>query len=542
MFINFNQNISQVTGIENNSQGIQIWVRGYIIREDKLFLENECISFIFDDYLGGLFIKNVPKYNGCWQIVIYDSNQQKVIVANDRWGSYPLFKTEHNGQLYISDNWKEILPYSHKKMNKQATIEMVSFGYVMENKTLIDGIDDFPPHAIMEHDFENGKSRVKTTDYWHLSYQFSPANEKEKEKEFANLWQSQLKIYADAIKSKSNACYIPVSGGLDSRILAAEFDKHRIDIFAMTFGSYKGYDEIDSALQVVSELRQSAGHFIQYLNQRTLEKLAESPNYCNRITSSYFGQLYLDYFCQLKDKSEFIIPGFSGDFMGGSLIRYRMLKWKSNNDAIKYILEQRSAPMVKAFYADERYRENILTAVKKHFPNDDDVISNYVRWFTENDIRRYLIRSVINEGNPHGHLLLPFFDYKLMDFFLELPVHLLINKRLYTNTQIKYLYRDHKELLKIKRSRPSGKIRPVGNAFISEYGNKLKNKFNLIFKSSQGKSQWDNDIDWYKIYGDMVLPEFLDKNLLRHPNLLNKPNYIKYFDTVSRVYEEIKSC
>jgi hypothetical protein len=198
--------------------------------------------------------------------------------------------------------------------------------------------------------------------------------------------------------------------------------------------------------------------------------------------------------------------------------------------------------MVKAFYNDERYKKYILTAVKKHFPNDDDVISNYVRWFTENDIRRYLIRSVINEGNPNGHLLLPFFDYKLMDFFLGLPVHLLINKRLYTNTQIKYLYRDHKELLKIKRSRPNGKIRPIGNAFISEYGNKLKNKFNLIFKSSQGKNQWDNDIDWYKIYGDMALPEFLDKDLIRHPNLLNKPNYIKYFDTVSRVYEEIKSC
>ena len=165
-----------------------------------------------------------------------------------------------------------------------------------------------------------------------------------------------------------------------------------------------------------------------------------------------------------------------------------------------------------------------------------------MRWFTEHDIRRYLIRSVLNETNAHGHLILPFFDYKLIDFFLELPVKLLINKRLYTNTQLKYLYTHHPELIKIRRARPKGKVQRVGNAFLAEYGNKLKNKILKSFRDSQTDAQWDQSIDWYMIYGDVELPPFMDPELILHPNLKANPRYIKFFDTVSRVYKEVRSC
>lgn len=542
MFIKFNHHEIICEGLKNVDSHIKIAVRGYIIFDEKMYFDNECSTFILNDYKKGVLNKKIPEYNGCWQIIMVDTLSHKIVIANDRWGSYPLFWVKKGNDLFISEKWQLLAAHTHKRMNEQSTIEMISFGYVLGDKTLIEDINDFSPHAIHEYYYDNSTLTDNVENYWHLHYKFDPANEKQKEKEFAELWQKQLKIYANAIKENGNTCYIPVSGGLDSRLLASEFDKHGIDIFAMTFGSYKGYDEIESALQVVSELHHSAGHFIQYLNHDTLEKKTNSHNYCNRLTTSYFGQLYLDYFYQIREESQFIIPGFSGDFMGGSLIRYRMLKWKSEQDATKYILEQRSAPMVKAFMADDRYRQHIIFALEKYFPKEDDVISNYVRWFTEHDIRRYLIRSVINEENPHGHLLLPFFDYKLIDFFLDLPVKLLINKRLYTNTQIKYLYQHHPELIKIPRSRPSGKVRPVKNAFITEYGNKIKNKIKLSLKPSQGKSQWDEHIDWYKIYKDMELPEFLNKDLIRHPNLLNKPTYIKFFDTVSKVYKELKSC
>lgn len=519
-----------------------IFVRGYIIHNDELYLENEAADFIKSDYIKGHFDTSVPEYNGCWHILIYDPQKHHLVLANDRWGTYPMFSVEKDANLYVSDNWRQLLPFGNKELNEQSSFEMVSFGYVLGDKTLIDGMFDLAPHSIKHYSYHDNKLKHSSSSYWELKYTFKPADEKTKEKEFADLWQKQLKIYAHAIKKLGNACYIPMSGGLDSRLLAAEFDKHDIDIYAMTFGSFRGYDEIDAALQVVSELHHPAGHYIQYLNQETLRKLAESKNHCNRVTSSYFGQMYLDYYSMIENNCQIIMPGFSGDFLGGSLIRYRMLSWKNNQDAINYILSQRSAPMVKAFVADTKYKHYIDEALSSTFPDDADVISNYVRWFTEHDIRRYLMRSVINEKNPQGYVILPFFDYKLMDFFLELPVELLINKRLYTNTQIKYLYKHHPELIKIKRAKPRGKIHKVGNAFWTEYSGKMINKLSKSLQDSRTNSQWDKNIDWYNIYHDIELPEFMDLDLIHDPLLKEKTNYIKFFDTLSRVYKELKTC
>lgn len=541
MFIEYSEQKINISDIAvKTDDKINIFVKGYIIHHDELYFKDENAPFISNDYKNGDFAAKVRDYNGCWQIVIVDILKKKILVINDRWGTYPLFNLQNNETLLISDNWRKLVPFTDKKLDKQSSYEMASFGYVMGNKTLIENIEDFPAHCICEYSFVEDRIIYQEDSYWHLRYKFQDADEKKKEKEFADLWQKQLKIYASAVKRIGNACYIPMSGGLDSRLLAAEFDKQNIDIYAMTYGAYKEYGEFDSALEVVNNLKHSAGHFIQYLNQRTLEKLTLSPQHCNRVTTAYFGQMYLDYFDQIKDKCSVIMPGFSGDFMGGSLIRNRMLKWKTNEDAINYILEQRSAPMVRAFYKSAQYKTYVEKAIGSDYPKEDDVISNYVRWFLENDIRRYLIRSVIIEKNPHGHLILPFFDYKLIDFFLELPTELLINKRLYVNTQIKYLYDHNPALLKIPRAKPKEKVKPIRSLKTHEYASKLKKKIRQSFKRSQDRTQWDESIDWYKIYDNMILPDWMDKDLIHHPSLAKAPTYIKYFDVVSKVYTEIK--
>ncbi len=541
MFIECSQQKIHVTDAKLKPENkIHIFVKGYIIHRNELYFENENIPFIMKDYEGNGFIEKIKEYNGCWQIVIADIPQKKIVVINDRWGTYPLFKLAKNKTIMISDNWKSLLPFTAKNLDKQSSYEMVSFGYVMGNKTLIENIEDFPAHCMCEYSLGDEHIDYRENSYWHLQYTFQAADEKKKEKEFAILWQEQLSIYAKAVKRFGNACYIPMSGGLDSRLLAAEFDKHGVDIYAMTYGAFKGYGEIDSALEVVNNLKHSAGHFIQYLNQGTLEKLTLSPQYCNRITTAYFGQMYLDYFKQIEDHCSVIMPGFSGDFMGGSLIRNRMLKWKTNDDAINYILEQRSAPMVKAFYKNEKFKHYIEKAIESDYPKEADAISNYVRWFLENDIRRYLMRSVLSENKSHSHLVLPFFDYKLIDFFLELPVEFLINKRLYVNTQIKYLYDHNPALLKILRAKPKEKIKVVRSQATHEYVSKLKKKISSLFTGSQDRTQWDESIDWYKVYNDMILPDWMDKDLIHHPNLAQAPTYIKYFDTVSKVYMEIR--
>lgn len=525
---------------EGESADIGIFVRGYIIRGERLYLESECHAFIQEDYRKGRLFKEIPGYNGCWQLILIDYSQSRIIIANDRWGTYPLFRVETGNELWISDKWKELLPLSGKDMLPQAAWEMAAFGYVLGDKTLIQNVWDFPSHTIVSYDLRKGGRSCEEYNYWHLRYRFLPAKESREEKVFAELWQQRMQIYAEALRRLGNTCFIPMSGGLDSRLLAAAMDEREVRIHAMTMGSGKHYPEIKVARDVVEALRFAAGHEIQYLDQARLKYLADSPQHPNLITCGYFGQLYLEPFYTLRERCRVIMPGVSGDFMAGSLIRYRMLSWKKNREALDYIISLRSAPMVKALLADTAYHQYIHDALSGTFPEDDDVISNYVRWFTEHDIRRYLIRSNLNENNPHGHLILPFFDYALIDYFLDLPVELLINKRLYINTQIRYIYRSHPRLLEIPRAKPNEKIRPVGNAFIREYGSKLRARIKNIASPEETKQLWATNIDWYAVFDDMVFPEWMDPKLIRHPVLLGKPGYLKFFDTVSRVYKELR--
>jgi len=540
MLIKINAGNIQSPLSQAGATDVTIFVRGYIIHRERLYLENECNAFIREDYRKERLFKEIPGYNGCWQLILIDYSQSRIIIANDRWGTYPLFRVESGNELWISDKWKELLPLSGKEILAQAAWEMAAFGYVLGDKTLIRNIWDYPSHTIVSYDLRKGGRSCEEYNYWHLSYRFQPAKESREEKKFAELWQRRMHIYAEALRRLGNACYIPMSGGLDSRLLATAMDEHKVRIHAMTMGSGEHYPEIKVARDVVEALRFSAGHEIQYLDQARLKYLADSPQHPNLITCGYFGQLYLEPFYAVREQCRVIMPGVSGDFMAGSLIRYRMLSWKRNREALDYIISLRSAPMVKALLADPAYHQNIHDALSGTFPKDDDVISNYVRWFTEHDIRRYLIRSNLNENNPHGHLILPFFDYVLIDYFLDLPVELLINKRLYINTQIKYLYKSNPRMLEIPRAKPYEKIRPVGNAFLREYGSKLRNKIKNLSSSSEKKQLWGRDVDWYEVFAEMEFPQWMNPDLIRHPVLLEKPAYLKYFDTVSRVYKELR--
>ncbi len=530
------------TDFNHAGNDIHVHVRGYIIHHDKMFFGHECVSFVYEDYLTKNFVQRVEKYNGCWQVIIVDKAKNILTLINDRWGTYPLYLNKSDKELFISDQWKELLPFCGKEMDKQSSFEMAAFGYVMGDRTLLEHVKDLPPHVVFEFDLSKGDINSKKYDYWHLRYKYNKANEKKKEREFADLWNRQLKIYAEGIKRIGNTCYIPMSGGLDSRLLASSMDRNKIQVEAMTFGAGASYGEIEAANNVMSKLHYKGEHYKQFLDQDKLEELAASDDYPDRLTCGYFGQMYLNFYTKIRERCSVIMPGYSGDFTGGSLIRSRMLSWKSNNDAIDYILSQRSAPMVKVMYGDEKYRSYIEEAIESSFPNEDDVISNYVRWFLENDIRRYLIRSVIMNHKDGGYVVLPFFDYELIDFFLELPVKLLVNKRLYVNTQIKYLYKDYPGLLKVHRAKPKEPIKKIRGVKFYEYSTKAKNMIKKYFSKPEMTTQWDNDIDWYKIYGNMELPAWMDKALIFHPKLQEKPTYIKYFDAVAFVYKELMNA
>ncbi|MDZ7778284.1 MAG: hypothetical protein U5L09_23030 [Bacteroidales bacterium] len=99
-------------------------------------------------------------------------------------------------------------------------------------------------------------------------------------------------------------------------------------------------------------------------------------------------------------------------------------------------------------------KETIKHSLMNSIPDSDDFISSFIRWDVEQRQRRYIARSAYQyKENNNTKVLLPFFDYELMDFFADLPFKYLWNARLYTNTQLKHLYENNRTLINTQKSR-----------------------------------------------------------------------------------------
>ena len=534
MFIKFQNKILTVEDHSKNNE-FSFYFHGYVIWNDKLYLDNEFTQILIKHISDESIFENIRNYNGCFVIIFIKNNV--IHLLTDRWGTYPIFYNYNRNNLFISDNWKSILEYTGKEIRKDSAIDILNFGYVLGNKTLLEDIYEFEPHSIYTISFKDEEIRYEREDYWHLKYNFCKVNTKSKEKEFSEIWQHRLKIYIDHIIENGNTAYIPLSGGLDSRLLVNEFDRYQVNLYLMTFGSRSDNFEIKAATKVAQNLSKVKDHFILFLNKQSIPKFLEFEISTNRITNAIFSERILYYPDRIKNFCKYFIPGYSGDFMAGSHLKYKMLKWKTTDDLVEYILKYKSSDYTKHCAKKKNHYETIRKSLISSIALEDDLISSFVRWDLENRQRRYIIRSAFSDQKKIMNVFLPFFDHDLFDFFLNLPIDLLLNKKLYINSQLKHLYNNNPKLIKIKnRNKIQKKIK---NNFLEEYTPKLKTKLKQFcgIKNSIDSEKWSDNMDWHKMFDHLELPEFMDKNIL--PERFFFPNLL-YLYNISQVVKNLK--
>ncbi len=498
-------------GLHKFNNHFHIYFRGYIIWNNRLYYGDEFLEHLKTHFLEGAIFKNLPDYNGAFNIVIL--NDKHLYIFNDRWGVFPLYYTLTENRFAISNEWQAILPETNRRMRKDAAIEMLTFGYVMGDKTLVEGIYEPAPHSWYKIYHRDSKIELEEHSYWHFAYTFSN-HQKEKvlQRQFAELWHERIKIYTDYVKSHGNLAYIPLSGGLDSRLLAAYFDREATDIFAMTFGSSPFSPEIKTARRVVNKLSHVLGHNILYFDQALLRMIQnnEIGNY-DPITCAHYERKVLFLNNSLKYFNNYFIPGHDANFMAGENIKLKMWKWKSKDDIINYIFDFKSSKLTRFLLNQNKdYFELLYFNLEKNIPEGMDLITAYNRWNGEQRQRRYIIRSSIDILTDKQNILLPFFDYEIMDFFLELPVKFLLNQRLYINTQINHLFKHNPALIKIKKD---GKKKPhrIKNNFWTEYYPKTINRLKMRLNLTRSPLRhWQETINWNPLKENLSLPDWID--------------------------------
>jgi asparagine synthetase B (glutamine-hydrolysing) len=493
MYVALNENKIVSEGFRSYGD-VRLYFRGYAIWNDALYFDDEFDQIIVEHIKANNFEKCLPQYNGIYNLVFICKNE--VTVATDRWGIDPLYYTEGNNALIISDKYEK-LKSNASDYNKDNLLQLLSFGFVFGDNTIIDDIKEFSPHSIFNLRFQEDKIQKDQKSYWELKLSLPKKARRNLEKEFVEIWEKQISIYTDYIQSKEKMVYMPFSGGLDCRIIAHELDKKNIGLHAMTYG-LEGNDEIVSAKNALSHLSNVKEHYILELNKSVTPDLFSFKNMKHRYSCAFPSEL-LHYYSKVNDDSGFIITGFSGDFMAGSHIKQKMYLWKNKQDIVSHILNFKSPPFVKQQISESaEFKEGITEQLAKEIPDAENLLSSFIRWDVEQRQRKYIARSAFqNEQNTNARALLPFFDYKLMDFFLNLPLSELINARLYTNCQVKYLYKSNPAVIRAERNGKTQKV--IRNNFLYEYKPKLAKvikQFLGVYKPKRENIYKNLDYNW----------------------------------------------
>lgn len=174
------------------------------------------------------------RLNGNFLIAIYDIRKRKLIIANDRFSSYPLFYYEKSGCILFGSQMKALLQYNKilRDLDTGAIFEFFTFERVQGEKTYYKDIKIMFPASFLE--FKNDD--IKIIRYWSMNYK---ENIRKSEDFYIEALSEGIKKSVRR-RTEDNLRYsILLSGGLDSRAVLAASSR---PMNAYTIGCYRNLE------------------------------------------------------------------------------------------------------------------------------------------------------------------------------------------------------------------------------------------------------------------------------------------------------------
>jgi len=204
--------------------------------------DTETIVHAYEAY-GEDFVNHL---RGMFAIAIWDSREQKLLLARDRAGIKPLFYYVGSGQLIFGSEIKAILkhPAVSKRIDLHALDAYFTNCFVPAPKTIFENIYKLLPGYTLIVD-QNG---IRTQQYWELSYQIDHSKT---EADFLRLFNEK---FTEAVKIRMISD-VPLgamlSGGIDSSAIVATMSRlsdQRVKTFSIGFeGNVGAFDETNDA-------------------------------------------------------------------------------------------------------------------------------------------------------------------------------------------------------------------------------------------------------------------------------------------------------
>ncbi|OPY32609.1 MAG: 7-cyano-7-deazaguanine synthase [Methanomassiliicoccales archaeon PtaU1.Bin124] len=474
----------------------------------------------------------------------------------DRLRTIPIYYRNNELETVLSDCSDDLIDNS-TIIDQKNVLEFLHTGYVMGRETIYQNIFQLQAGELLFY-----SKQIKKMEIWKYFY---PTN-----KIIENVTEHMLLSQLDTVFNnvflrlkqstvdKGKFLVVPLSGGLDSRIIVALLKKYGItDVICFSYGRLNNAES-----KISKKVADALGYewiFIEYTNDKwkdiySSEILKTYYKYASNSTSLPHIQDFLAVKFikenQLVPSNSTFVPGHTGDMISGGHIPGDLLN--------------------RNVYNNDLCAEEVINY---HFLNQPNKDSKQNRRLLKNKIRNYISEIIINNAESYANGFeyfdfmerqskfiinsvrtyeffeyewrLPLWDTQLIKFFKRVPLKYKIHQYLYKKYCLTYLFVDNLYKLKdiecttnlnLAESNSEKMLMAISGSladskFVLDYKNKL-----IDVKENVRAKIVENEI--YKFHPLAYYGFIEESRFLSEYHLRKNVNSFLTADYVSNLYQE----
>ncbi len=239
----------------------------------RTFSDTEVIVHLYEE-LGD---RCVERLRGMFAIALWDSRQQRLLLARDRVGIKPLFVSVNEKRIVFGSELKPLLAHGdvQREIDPVAIDEYLNYGVIPGDRCVFRGVEKLLPGHVLTVDV--GTWQIRRRRYWQLNFEAD-------ESLSIDEWQETILAKLDETVRLHLLADVPVgsflSGGIDSSIvtgLASRALSTPLQTFSMGFR--------ESAFNELPAAREIARHFGTEHTERTVS--ADAVSLLPQLTKFY---------------------------------------------------------------------------------------------------------------------------------------------------------------------------------------------------------------------------------------------------------------
>lgn len=232
-WVDHNPSLNKDKIVYNDDKSMLIMITGEFYR-DEMKINNQLLKYILDEY-GRKGIDALSELNGWFSGVIYNLNNNILVLFNDRYGINRLYYYEDEQEFIFSSEAKSILKIknSTKYINPNALLDYFTWGCVLNNNTLYNNILLVPGGSawIIQRSSKAKRNiyfdKKKWTEQAPLKYE-----------EFQSILKTTFSKILPKYLSSNGDIALSLTGGLDTRMILANIKPGDL-LQSYTYGGLK---------------------------------------------------------------------------------------------------------------------------------------------------------------------------------------------------------------------------------------------------------------------------------------------------------------